>query len=110
MWLLKLPGFFRQGPVVERMLATISLVVVFPLDPVTAATRPFSVRRWAWASDQRASRVSGTRMVNPGAGTGAWTSAAHAPRWPAGVRWGRAKFAGLRRSSAAERGARCAAS
>src|SRR5690349_22219044 len=37
-WLLKLPSGFSTGPSALRTAAIISLVVVLPLEPVTAAT------------------------------------------------------------------------
>ncbi|MCY1295865.1 hypothetical protein D9M70_452280 [compost metagenome] len=78
--LFKLPRVASTLPWVRRMLASISLTVVLPLEPVTAATRPLNRSRLQAPRRPRPSRVSATTSCGMGASaTLRCTRAATAP-------------------------------
>ncbi|MNE39690.1 hypothetical protein D3C80_1336560 [compost metagenome] len=58
--LFKLPRVARTEPRVRRMLASISLTVVLPLEPVIAATGLSKAARFKAPNRPKAKRVSAT--------------------------------------------------
>jgi hypothetical protein len=85
---------------VPRVTASIALVAVFPLLPVTAATGPASSRRRARARSPSATKVFGTsNRTNPETGwVGRRTTA---PRAPACTAWSRKRWPSKRSPSRA---------
>ncbi len=88
-WLLKLPSGFSTGPSAPSTEAISSLVVVLPLEPVTAATGSANRSRWYAAKRPRARVVSSTRTAGIDGGRSsesAWTTTQAAPRAAASAR------------------------
>ena len=76
--LLNDPAGATVGPAAPNTAASMSFVLVFPLEPVKATTRVFGNRAsTAWANSPNAETESATSMVRPSVGL--LTIAATAP-------------------------------